>query len=286
VNRFTVRLLEEGDLDFAYQMTAIEGWNERREDVKRMLDYEPEGCFVAEIDKRPAGHAFSVNYGKLGWIGYVIVKAEYRWKGIGTALTAQAKDYLLNRGVEIVKLEAVPMISNLYRKLGFIDEYDSLRFRGIRGKISPSENCSMTLIEKGMIADIAEFDAIYFGAKRTRVLDALYRENPDLSFLCHNESGVIGYIMCRKAEEGYKLGPWVCKSEEPEVAKELFAACLNRITPKTNIYVGVPAVNTLATGILQEFGFELYSKSIRMRFGKKLGERVNGVLAIGGPMKG
>jgi N-acetylglutamate synthase-like GNAT family acetyltransferase len=49
----------------------------------------------------------------------------------------------------------------------------------------------------------------------------------------------------------------------------------------------VPALNKDAIEILQEFGFEQYSKSIRMRFGKNLrNERLNGIFAIGGPMKG
>jgi hypothetical protein len=47
-----------------------------------------------------------------------------------------------------------------------------------------------------------------------------------------------------------------------------------------------PAPNQFAIEVLREFGFEQYSKSIRMRLGKKLIERGNGVFAIGGPMKG
>jgi hypothetical protein len=47
------------------------------------------------------------------------------------------------------------------------------------------------------------------------------------------------------------------------------------------------APNEIAVEILQEFGFERYSRSIRMCFGKKLrNDRVKGVFVIGGPMKG
>ena len=57
--------------------------------------------------------------------------------------------------------------------------------------------------------------------------------------------------------------------------------------PKKSIYLGVPAVNKDAVEILQEFGFEQYSKSIRMHFGKNLkNERTGGIFAIGGAMKG
>jgi GNAT superfamily N-acetyltransferase len=36
---------------------------------------------------------FTVNYGNLGWVGLLVVKAEYRKKGISTLLTQKAIDY-------------------------------------------------------------------------------------------------------------------------------------------------------------------------------------------------
>jgi hypothetical protein len=53
-----VRLLLENDIDFAYEMVSTEQWNDRREDIKRMLAFEPKGCFIAEVDDQPVGHVF------------------------------------------------------------------------------------------------------------------------------------------------------------------------------------------------------------------------------------
>jgi hypothetical protein len=61
---------------------------------------------------------------------------------------------------------------------------------------------------------------------------------------------------------------------------------MEKIEENAKLYVGVPAVNKKAVEILQDFGFEQYSKSIRMRFGKELNELVNGIFSIGGPEKG
>jgi hypothetical protein len=98
---------------------------------------------------------------------------------------------------------------------------------------------------------------------------------------------IVGYVMCRKALVGYKLGPWVCDPRKPETAKELLTRCIKQLEPKAQLFIGVPAVNKTATKILQELGFANYSHSIRMRFGEELeNERVKGVFAIGGPMKG
>lgn len=115
------------------------------------------------------GHVFSISYGRLGWIELLTVKAEYSRKGIGTLLMEKTLAYLLSRGVKTIKLEVVPAMSNLYQKLGFTDEYDSLRFMGTSGKFAPLSGHSITPIEKKRFAELARFDAEYFVANRIKV---------------------------------------------------------------------------------------------------------------------
>ena len=283
-----IRPFQEDDIDFAYKLDMMEQWNDTRNDVKRMFSYEPNGCFIAQIKSEPVGHVFSISYGRLGWIGLMIVKAEHRRRGIGTLLTKRAIDYLLNRKVETIKLEAVSTIANLYRKLGFVDEYDSLRFRGISGEksMSLSGHCTNAL-KKEEITELAKFDAEYFGTNRIKVLSGLYQDSPQLCFVSHIGSKIKGYIMCRKTESGHRIGPWVCNPENLQGARELLSKCMETIGRNVKLYVGVPAVNEIAVEILREFGFTQYSKSIRMRFGKELEtECVSGIFAIGGPEKG
>ncbi len=93
--------------------------------------------------------------------------------------------------------------------------------------------------------------------------------------------------MCRETENGYRAGPCVYNPENFQVARGLLTKCREAIGKNAKLYVGAPAVNKKAVKILQDFGFKQYSRSIRMRFGEKLQtERVNGILAIGGPEKG
>ena len=282
----SIRLFRESDIGFTYEMTKFEEWNYRKEDIQRMLRYNPSGCFVAEANGKQAGHVFSVNYGRLGWIGLLIVSAECRRKGIGTLLMKKAMKHLLSNKVETVRLEAVPKIATIYRKLGFIEEYDSLRFLGVGRKIGSSTNSNVKLLKKEKMKEIAEFDAEYFGVNRIKVLSKLYHDNPKLCFASYAGSKLVGYIMCRKAEKGYRVGPWVCSPENPQAARELLTKCMENVGENAKVYVGVLAVNKTAVEIMRDFGFEQYSKSIRMYVGKKLTERVSGVFAIGGPEKG
>ncbi len=265
----------------------IEQWDDTRNDIKRMFSYEPDGCFIAEVNYEPVGHVFSISYGRLGWIGLLIVKAEYRRNGVGTLLTKKAINYLLDCGVKTIRLEAVPTITNLYRKLGFVDKYYSLRFIGVSRKIVSLSSYYVKTLKKEELVKLAKFDAGYFGANRTKVLSGLHQNNPQLCFVSYTDAKIVGYLMCRKTETGYKIGPWVCNPENPQVARKLLIECMETITHNAKLYVGVPAVNKAAVEILQDFDFEQYSKSVRMFFGKKLEtESVNGVFAIGGPEKG
>jgi ribosomal protein S18 acetylase RimI-like enzyme len=287
LEHFSIRPFEEEDIDFAYKLDVMEQWNDTRNDIKRMFSYEPNGCFIAEINGKHVGHVFSVSYGRLGWIGLMIVKAEFRRRGIGTLLLKRTIDYLLSRKVKTIRLEAVSTVADLYRKLGFVDEYDSLRFIGVSGKIkSLSSHCVNPLKKEGII-ELAKFDATYFGADRKKVLSELFQSNPQLCFVSHEGPKIVGYIMCRETEGGYRIGPWVCNPENPQVARELLMGCMEGLGHGWKLYVGVPAVNKMAVEVLGEFGFEQYSKSIRMRFGKKLkDECVSGVFGIAGPEKG
>jgi len=252
-----------------------------------MFEYNPLGCFIAETEGKRAGHVFSVSYGKLGWIGFLIVRADFRRKDVGTLLMQKAIDHLSSCGVETIRLEAVPEIAGLYRKLGFIDEYDSLRFVGVNQKISSAASSDAKLLNERKMKDIARFDAEYFGANRIKVLERLYRDYSDLCFASYEHPKITGYIMCRQGENGYRVGPWVCNPKNPQVAKKLLMKCMETINKNEKLYVGVPAVNKMAIEILQKFGFGQYSKSIRMYFGKKIkNECVSGILGIGGPEKG
>lgn len=282
-----VRRFEREDIDFAHKMTSTEQWNVTRNDIARMLDFEPEGCFIADVGGEPAGHVFSITYGTLGWIGLLIVSSKHRRRGIGTVLIEKALGYLQGRKVETVELDAVPEIADLYRNVGLAYKFDSLRLMGTSQKLQPAKSSSVESIEREMTEDVAKFDAEYFGGYRGRVLSRLFSENPELSFVSHADSHIIGYITCRKAENGYALGPWVCRTGQRQTAEELFATCTGKLELNSKIHVGVPSPNTTAVCILRNHGFVQSYKSVRMRFGNKLEtERLDGIFAIAGAMKG
>lgn len=285
-----IRLLTEYDIDFVIQLIKNEKWGYLACDIKRYVRWEPNGCFIAEVNRKQAGHIFSVNYGRLGWIGLLIVKKEYRRRGIGIRLMKKAINYLLSSGVETIKLEAVPDEADFYRKLGFVDEYDSLRLVKIFEKVEafqPSNECVECTGEEDL-TKLVRFDTRYFGVNRRKVLENLYQDYPRYCFISKKKHKIIGYIMARKTTRGFWLGPYICNPQHLNAAKQLIISCVNALNKKNQeLKVGTPSVNYAATHLLQSLGFKIVSKSIRMFKGKNNSSRnILGIYGIGGPDKG
>ncbi len=124
-----IRSLQPADVDYLHGLVAEQGWGVTWEELARLVSYEPQGCFVADYDDIPAGVVTSTSYGALGWIGFLIVKPHARGRGIGEQLMRAAMRHLHSTGVEAIRLDATEAGEPLYRKLGFVAEERSLRFR-------------------------------------------------------------------------------------------------------------------------------------------------------------
>jgi ribosomal protein S18 acetylase RimI-like enzyme len=108
-----------------------------REVVLWNLAKDPEGCFVAEVDGRFAGHVFSRRWGAVGWTGALGVLPAYQGLGVGRALLRRSREHLLAGGCRYVGLETMPdsaaniglYLSEGYRvdrfTLGWIKSLDS-----------------------------------------------------------------------------------------------------------------------------------------------------------------
>lgn len=285
----TIRLLKFKDISFVTESTRQEKWGHLPKDVRRCVELEPKGCFIAQQDGRRVGHVFSISYGAVGWIGLLIVRQSCRGQGIGTALMRAAMNYLRSLGVETIRLEAVPEAIALYQRLGFRSEFNSLRFykewkpRETRQKGRVEK---IHQIKKVELKELAKFDAECFGASRLKVLRSLYTDFPQHCLIARGAT-IIGYIMGRKTEMGYWLGPWVCADKHLEVARELIVSFMTALKANLKLKVGVPAPNRSGVQLLEELGFNLTSKSIRMFWGKRgHSGNVKENFAIGGLEKG
>ena len=57
--------MSNNDLDFALNQTTLEGWSSTKQDFEELLQFNPKGSFIGEIDDDPVGMVCTVNYGEL-----------------------------------------------------------------------------------------------------------------------------------------------------------------------------------------------------------------------------
>ena len=118
-----IRRLEQSDMAGLMRLSRAAGWNQIEADWLRLLEIEPEGCFGLVSDGAMAATATAVCFGrKLAWIGMVLTHPDFRRRGLARRLMEHALEFLDQRRVEWVKLDATDMGRPLYLALGFEDE--------------------------------------------------------------------------------------------------------------------------------------------------------------------
>jgi ribosomal protein S18 acetylase RimI-like enzyme len=274
------------DIDYVFDSVSRERWGHTRHDIERCWHWERGGCLVAEEEQERVGHVSAISYGGLGWIGLLIVSPERRGRHIGTALMTKAINHLRKSGAETIRLEAVEEAVPLYASLGFTEEFESLRYGGrMRSAKRLSSTSRASLVQSEDLDGLAVFDSGYFGSRRDRVLRVLEKENTQHCFLVKGAKP-LGYVMCRKTQNGYWMGPWACA--DPAIAEELLDAALESINePNAILRFGFPSINEEMRMLMDERNFKLGGKSIRMVLGKGgYRGKPEHVFGIAGPEKG
>ena len=135
----SLRVMTEGDLAAVDELRRLAGWNQTPEDWRRLLELEPQGCFLAELDNELAGTVTTTAYGQaVAWIGMMLVHPKHRRQGIATLMMRQAIEYLRRRAVRLIGLDATPAGYPLYEKLGFVPEWTLTR------SLNPNPNLNQT----------------------------------------------------------------------------------------------------------------------------------------------
>jgi len=287
MEKISLRRMIDGDLPAADGLRRLARWNQTLGDWRRLLWLEPRGCFVAVENNEVVGTVTTTTYGQtLAWIGMMLVHPEHQRRGIGTQLMRQALDYLRDRGVACLKLDATPVGRPLYEKLGFVPESTLTRWQ------QPSSSRIQTLDPVAAAAreltdadwEVVEgIDRAAFGASRACLLRSLAHDSPAV-LVWPAQGRVIGWGMVRPGANADYLGPLVCSSDEGLLS--LVAALLGKAGSHSVIW-DVPDKNESAKATAQRFGFAPLRPLTRMRLGPEIvvGDRQN-PFAIADPAVG
>jgi len=282
----SIRPARQTDIAFSAQLNADEGWSDTPDDIARLIRCEPRGFLIAELQGKPVGQILSISYGKLGWIGYLIVLQEYRRQGIGSALM-RAGIARLKLDAQTIELDARPEAISLYEQMGFEAEYKTWKYRCVNRPAGAIETSKIEVMHDRDLAHVSTLDKSYFFGDRSSVLEAILVDNRGRCYVANLKGTLRGYVMCRPTRIGFRIGPFVSDPDVPEVAETLLVAAMKSIPLGATISISAPETNRTCLDLLSKYGFERLSPNVRMFLGKKLDPNGSlGIFALGGLEKG
>jgi GNAT superfamily N-acetyltransferase len=263
-----IRLLQEADLAFADSLRGIVGWNQTVQDWERFLKLSPEGCFLAEWNRTPAGTATTICYGKeAAWIGMLLVHPDHRKKGIGRKLLTHCLDHLRERQIRCIKLDATPQGKILYDKLGFTTQWSLTRWQieTLPDPGSGSEEAlgSIPSLNTQEWNDMLALDCKAFGKSRPELIAEL-SQGARAALLHRSGSQINGFGFLRDGTRAQYLGPIVANS--PEAGLDLATDLLRRAVGQ-RVFWDIPDDNFPAIKLARDWGFTAQRPLTRMALG-------------------
>ncbi len=267
----TIRRFTPADLPLAQTLVAGETWNLTEADLRRLVNLDPEGGFVALEGDEQAGVAFGLTYATTGWVHSVIVDSRWRGRGIGGRLTAAVVDHLRARGIATIKLDATSMGLPVYTRLGFRKEFQVNTFSG-EPRLTSSVPKGIGALTPEHAPEVLELDRLSFGDDRGRLLRALLEEFPDLAAVRRGRGGKItGYALARPVVGGHFLGPIVADPGDLRGVVGMATMLLRRARAK-RVHIYIPSLVPGAERLPAALGLDAHATTVRMTLGPPVAE--------------
>jgi GNAT superfamily N-acetyltransferase len=277
-----IRAMTIDDIPVGLRLKEQAGWNQLEDDWRRLLDLQPDGCFLAVLDGVGVGTVTTCRFGPVAWIAMMLVDEAYRSRGIGRALMTRALEELDSRGVRSVRLDATPRGRPMYESLGFAEETTFDRYRGV---LPPAEVLSPELPEprsdEGLDAAIA-LDREVCGTDRGRLIRRLAQEHRGSFRVVGAGQGVSGFLMARPGSTARQIGP--CIADE-QAGPTLLADARSRYAGEA-VLLDVPTANATAAAMVGSWGLRAERVLVRMGRGPRVREDLGRIWAGSGPEKG
>jgi GNAT superfamily N-acetyltransferase len=251
-NELVVRNMSRSEVDELVEWAAQEGWNPGLYDAELFWATDPEAFIAADLDGELIGGGAITSYnGEFGFMGFFIVRPEFRGRGLGNALWHARRDRLLARlrPDSTIGLDGVFEMQDYYAKGGFVLSHRDMRFRTdipAHWATAEVENEDIVPLTTVPFDQVLEYDRTCFPVLRTTFLKGWISQPDALALGCRRDGKLSGYGVVRRCREGCKIGPLF--ADDVRVAEALFTQ-LAGFAAGGSLFLDVPENNSAATGL-------------------------------------
>ena len=241
---------------------AQEGWNPGLHDAQAFHAADAQGFLLAELGDEPIGMVSAVRYGAdYGFIGFYIVRPEYRGQGHGLALWRAAMARLSGR---LVGLDGVVAQQANYRKSGFVLAHNNVRMQGVAHGQGPAHAGIVPLAGLNRAA-LLDYDAAVFPSERRAFLQAWIRQPGTAALGLMQQGRLCGYGVVRPCRSGYKVGPLI--ADDAVAARHLFNALVQQVPAGTPVALDIAVGHEAAQALAQAWALQPVFETARMYTG-------------------
>jgi len=262
-----IRPMSRSELEILISWAANEGWNPGLYDADIFWNTDPDGYIAAEIDGELIGGGSIVSYrGEFGFMGFFIVKPEYRGGGLGTQLWFARREKLRSRlkSTAAIGMDGVFEMQPFYTRGGFKFSHREIRFEGtgascpLSPSVAPLSNVSFNAL--------LDYDTSHFPTGRPAFLKAWIAQPESRALGVMDGDRLCGYGVIRRCRNGFKIGPLFADSAG--IALELFNGLSDHAAGEP-VFIDVPEINDSAMQLVSSKDMKEVFGCARMYFGSK-----------------
>jgi len=260
---YTIKTMDRKEIDIAVEWAAKEGWNPGLHDADCYYSADPNGFLIGLLGDEPIATISVVKYGEsFGFLGFYIVKPEYRGKGYGIQIWTAGLKYLEGRNIG---LDGVVAQQDNYKKSGFKLAYRNIRYEGIGGG-NRHQSSEIVRLSALPFETTDSYDRPFFPAKRSQFIKSWINQADSHAIGTMQNGKLAGYGVIRQCRSGYKIGPLF--EENPELAESLFLALKSKVEPSEPVYLDIPEVNQDAVALAERYNMTVSFETARMYAGE------------------
>ncbi|OIO66935.1 MAG: GNAT family N-acetyltransferase [Zetaproteobacteria bacterium CG_4_9_14_3_um_filter_49_83] len=274
-NNYEIRTMNRQEVDLAIEWAATEGWNPGINDAECFYAADPHGFMIGVLNGEPIAVISAIKYGEsFGFLGFYMVKPEYRGKGFGIQIWHAALAYLADRNIG---LDGVIAQQNNYMKSGFKLAYRNIRYEGFGG-LNITKHPDVIELSSLPLETVASYDRAFFPDHRTPFIAAWINQpgSHALGILEHDK--LAGYGVIRQCHTGYKIGPLFADS--PAWAEVLFLSLIAGLNSTEVFYLDTPEVNRAAVELAERNHMKVVFETARMYSGNQPDLPLNRIFGV------